>query len=93
MPDTVSLADAKAHIDELVARAAAGEEILISQDGRPLARLIPAACGGPRQPGAWAHLRDRIVDDALLESMEPEDLDAAEGKLTDAFGISRRQQQ
>ncbi|HYH23335.1 MAG TPA: type II toxin-antitoxin system prevent-host-death family antitoxin [Azospirillum sp.] len=93
MPDTVSLADAKAHIDELVARAAAGEEILISEDGRPLARLIPAGAAGLRQPGAWAHLRDRITDETLLEPAEAEDLDAAEGKLTDAFGISRHRRQ
>jgi hypothetical protein len=29
-----------------------------------------------------------IPDDVFLEPMDPEDLDAAEGKFTDEFGIS-----
>ena len=90
MPDTVTLADAKAHIGELVARAAAGEEILIAEQGRTLARLVPPVPTGQRRPGAWAHLRDRISDDALLEPFDSADLDAAEGKGTDAFGVTQR---
>ena len=39
-----------------------------------------------RKSGAW---RDwKISSDALLEPMEPEDLDAADGKYTDEFGIT-----
>jgi hypothetical protein len=39
-----------------------------------------------RKSGAW---RDwKISNEALLESMEPEDLDAAEGMHTDEFGIT-----
>jgi len=41
----------------------------------------------PREKGAW---RDwKIPDDIFLEPMEPEDLDAAEGKFADEFGIAR----
>ena len=39
---TVSLADAKSHLSELVDRAEAGEEIRITRRGRPVARLLPA---------------------------------------------------
>lgn len=40
--DTVTLDDAKSNLSRLVERAAAGEEILIEDAGRPLARLVPA---------------------------------------------------
>ncbi|SEG61504.1 type II toxin-antitoxin system Phd/YefM family antitoxin [Bosea lathyri] len=39
--DSVSLADAKAHLSELVDRAIAGEEICITRRGTPVARLTP----------------------------------------------------
>jgi len=38
--DMVSLADAKARLSELVARAEAGEDICISRRGKPVARLV-----------------------------------------------------
>ncbi|HEV2186822.1 MAG TPA: type II toxin-antitoxin system prevent-host-death family antitoxin [Stellaceae bacterium] len=37
--DTVSLADAKARLSELVARAEAGEDICITRRGKPAVRL------------------------------------------------------
>ena len=39
-----------------------------------------------RGPGAWRGLK--IPNDALFKPMDPEDLDAAEGKQTDEFGIT-----
>jgi prevent-host-death family protein len=41
--DTVTLSDARAHLSELVDRAAAGEEVCITRQGRPVARLVPMA--------------------------------------------------
>ena len=38
---SVSLVDAKAHLSELVSRAQAGEEIVITRHGQPVARLAP----------------------------------------------------
>ncbi len=51
--------EAKTHLSRLVERAAAGEEIIISKAGRPMARLgpIPRAVT-PREPGRW---RGRVV--------------------------------
>lgn len=46
MPETVNIYEAKTHLSRLVERAAAGEEIIISRAGRPVARLCslePAA--------------------------------------------------
>lgn len=39
----VNLADAKAHLSELVSKAEAGEEIIITRRGQPVARLVPVA--------------------------------------------------
>lgn len=37
----VNLAQAKAHLSELVSKAESGEETIITRRGRPVARLVP----------------------------------------------------
>lgn len=39
--NTVNLADAKAHLSELVAQAELGEAVCITRRGKPVARLAP----------------------------------------------------
>jgi prevent-host-death family protein len=52
---TVSVFDAKAQFSALIARAEAGEEIVISRHGRAAVKLIPAGVlATPRRPGALA---------------------------------------
>jgi len=53
----VNLADAKAHLSELIDRVEAGDSIDITRRGKPVARLTTAA--SPRKP----------VDAALLQSL------------------------
>lgn len=55
--DAISLADAKAHLSELVDRVEAGDSIEITRRGKPVARLT--AVGKPRK---W-------IDVALLQSL------------------------
>jgi prevent-host-death family protein len=38
---TVNLCEAKTSLSKLVERAAAGEEIMIAETGKPKARLVP----------------------------------------------------
>ena len=38
---SISVADAKAHLSDLVARAEDGEETVITRHGKPVARLVP----------------------------------------------------
>jgi prevent-host-death family protein len=38
---TISVAEAKAHLSDLVARAEDGEETVITRHGKPVARLVP----------------------------------------------------
>jgi prevent-host-death family protein len=86
MTKSVNVAEAKAHLSALMDRAAAGEEIILSRAGRPVARLMPLEEQTPRQPGLLKHWQ--IPDDLFLEPMDEEDLRAAEGADTDEFGIS-----
>lgn len=86
MAEQINIAEAKAKLSALLDRALAGEDIVIARAGKPLARLVPIQQRQPRKRGAW---RDwKIPDDVLLEPMDPEDMDAAEGKYTDEFGIT-----
>jgi prevent-host-death family protein len=41
MSDTVNIHDAKTRLSSLIARAEAGEEIIIARVNRPVARLVP----------------------------------------------------
>ncbi len=55
--DAIKLADAKAHLSELVDRVEAGDSIDITRRGKPVARLTAVA--RPRKP----------IDAALLQSL------------------------
>jgi prevent-host-death family protein len=46
--DTISLAEAKARLSELVARAADGETVQITRRGKPVAQITPIQ--KPRRP-------------------------------------------
>ena len=50
---TFNVAEAKAHLPELIERAAAGEEIVLARSGKPKARLMPLASATKplRKPG------------------------------------------
>jgi prevent-host-death family protein len=66
--DTVSLAEAKARLSELVTRAAEGETVQITRRGKPIAQLAPIQ--KPRKPVDIEALR------ALTASM-PEQSESA----------------
>jgi prevent-host-death family protein len=53
--NTVNLADAKAHLSELVSQAASGEAVCITRRGKPVAKLT--AVQAPRRPIDLATLR------------------------------------
>jgi prevent-host-death family protein len=63
----VSLAEAKAHLSELVERAAAGEPVCITRRGKPVARLV--AVEVPRKPIDERSLR--ALTDAMPLQPEP----------------------
>lgn len=67
---TVSLAEAKAHLSELIDRVEAGDSIEITRRGKTVARLTGAE--KPRQPISADELR------ALTDTMTLQTQDAAE---------------
>ena len=71
MQTIVSAADAKAGLSELLRRAEAGEEIIVTRNGEPVAKLVPLR---PRTGGflrgevvirdaTWWHFDDDLADD------------------------------
>jgi prevent-host-death family protein len=68
--EAISLADAKAHLSELVDRVTAGESIAITRRGKPVAQLT--AMAEQRKPIDTAMLR------ALTAAMPPQPQPAAD---------------
>jgi prevent-host-death family protein len=74
MPVTVALEEAQARLAELIEQLALGEEIVITRDERPVAKLIGQrqADQKPRQPGSMKGGILFMADDfdAPLEDFE-----------------------
>jgi prevent-host-death family protein len=70
----VSIAEAKAHLSELVTSVAAGGEVMITRRNKPIARLVPADAElrKPREPFDFERLRRHTA------SMPESPLSAAE---------------
>ena len=74
--DTVNVHEAKTHLSRLLDRVEQGEEILVARNGKPVAKLVPAAAP-PRKPGAWKG-KIRIAED-FDDPLPPE--------ILETFGI------
>lgn len=66
---TINIAEAKAHLSELVEEAAAGDAIVLTRRGKPVARM--SSLDQPRKPIDAARLRE------LTDSMPEQSEDAA----------------
>ena len=88
MADTVTVPDGKTTLDELLARVEAGEEVVISRGGAPIARLVPVAATPtpgvehpvptrPRQFGLYAGWAS--LGPGLFEPLPEEELRLWEG--------------
>ncbi len=87
--DKISVAETKARLSELLDRAAAGEEIVVTRSGKPIARIAPLAEQAPRPFGVAKHWPE-IPESDLLARMDEGDLKWAEGAYTDEFGVLKR---
>ena len=85
-PATYKIAEARAHFSELLARARAGEEIVITKGQEPHARLLPPTGASDREPAPLHHLR---LPDDLFDGDDPEQAATDAGDRTDALGIWR----
>lgn len=81
MTAEVSIADAKAHFAALVARAEAGEQIVVTRHGRPVACLGPMPAKKPvvfgDLRGLWVaddlSLPEDVIDDFYNSNIEPDE--------------------
>lgn len=75
---TVNIHAAKAQLSRLVDEAAAGQEIVITRAGRPVAKLVPLEASLP-------HKSKRVLGALVGRLQVPADFDAplSDGKLAD----------
>lgn len=78
MATTYKMHEAKTHLSSLVARAMAGEDIVIARGDSPQVMLVPVGGKPRRVPGA---LKGKIsIPDSFFEPMSEEELALWEGK-------------
>lgn len=66
---TVNIHEAKTHLSRLLERVAAGERIVISKAGQPIADLVPHK----RMPVVFGGLRGEIAyDDEAFADVDPD---------------------
>jgi len=89
MPVQMNIAEAKAKLSELIARAEAGEEVVIARDGKPAVTLKPVtqAVRGPRKIGFLTHLGEAW---AAPDAFAPDDeaADFLEQSIEEDLGVS-----
>lgn len=76
----IALAEAQACLSELVARAEAGDEVVLTRDGRPAVRLVPV-------PAEKLSVPDREARRRILEEFQK----AASAKVTPGPNAARSQ--
>ena len=90
-PANYNIADARRHFSDLVARAEAGEEIVISRGNHPVARLVPLARYAPREPGILKRYltREQLkeLEQAMDRPLTEEEQRILEGEGTDEVAI------
>ena len=78
MESTLTLSDAKARFSEIVDKAVAGEEFIVTRMGRPVVRI--SRFTAPRQPRKLGDLAGRIRMSANFDDWPP-DLQQALGMV------------
>ncbi len=54
MDEPVTIHAAKTHLSRLIARAEAGEEVIIARGRKPVVKLVPLETAKPKRiPGQW----------------------------------------
>jgi prevent-host-death family protein len=76
----VNIAQAKAQLSQLAARASRGEEIILSRHGQPIARIVPLTDVVPAAPnrGFGIGRGDFTVPDSFDDPLPDEIIDTSE---------------
>ncbi len=86
MTTQFNIAEAKGKLSELVARAEAGEEIVLARAGKPIVVLTLCAQTQKKKrvAGAWAHLGP-LEDPDLFAAPDPVFIETAQSRDEDTF--------
>lgn len=71
----VNIYEAKTHLSRLLREVAAGTDVVIARDGKPLVRLVPIVSQSERRELGFASDRVKIADD--FDAPLPADLEDA----------------
>jgi len=75
MEEPVTIHAAKTHLSRLIARAEAGEEIIIARGRKPVAKLVPIEAPKPKR--VFGSLKGQVsIGREFFEPLPPEELDA-----------------
>jgi prevent-host-death family protein len=72
MSQTLSIEQASAKLSELVRALEPGDEIVLTENDRPVARILPSPAPVKRMPGAWKGKLEIVDegDDMVLEHFQ-----------------------
>ena len=74
MEDPISIHAAKTHLSRLIARAEAGEEIIIARGGKPVVKLVPIEM--PKAKRVFGSMKGQFtVGPEFFDPLPPEELD------------------
>ena len=73
--ETVNIYDAKTRLSQLVDKAAAGEDVVVSRNGRPLVRITRLTEEQPQV--RFGVLKGEVVIDSDFDAPLPDDIQAA----------------
>jgi prevent-host-death family protein len=86
-PMEVSVTDAKAQLTDLVRRAEAGEEVVLTRRGQPVARIAPVA--QPRRREGLKAFLDALAVRAAAEALPGPDAARSADFLYDEDGLPK----
>jgi len=81
--ETVNIHEAKTQLSKLVARAAAGEDIIVAKGGKPAARLGPLEEAPKKRKLGWLEGQIDAPDDIKMPFAD--EIDAMFGNRADKF--------
>lgn len=83
----ISVTQAKAQLTELVRRAEAGDEIVLTRRGKPAVRLLPVTA--PTQPEARRKLLEAVRASGVTKARAGEDATRSQDFLYGSDGLPR----
>ncbi len=85
--ESVNIYDAKTRLSQLVDRAAAGEDVVVNRNGKPLVRITRLAV--PKRLVTFGALKGRVKIAAYFDAPLPDDVLADRGRRARALQRTR----